>query len=299
MTKRKATKAKEIPAKKRRAAARTRTKGKNAKEAPKPRHVIFALEYLKDRNGRQAAIRAGYDPQYATQIAYQTLRRQDVQDVIAAKLKELEQQALLKADEVARQYLAMATVDVNEILQHQRGCCRFCWGTDHRYQRTRNEREEALRDWELHVAQVQRQVEKKIKDGEVDAEALQRVLGIAGIGVFDERGGIGWDPRRDPHPDCPECFGEGVGRVIITDTRDMSPAARMVYAGVKQTKDSIEVKLRDQDGAMEKYARHIGMFPNRLKLADPNNPNDPSKDTDIPAVAIISPKRPYEPPREE
>jgi hypothetical protein len=39
-------------------------------------------------------------------------------------------------------------------------------------------------------------------------------------------GGPGWDPRRAPHPDCPECFGEGVERVHVNDTRQLSRARR-------------------------------------------------------------------------
>ncbi|HSX21518.1 MAG TPA: terminase small subunit [Gaiellaceae bacterium] len=297
MTKRKATNEKDISAPKNRG-GRPRTRKIAPKPAAKARHEIFALEYLKDRVGRQAAIRAGYDPQYATVIASQLLRREDVQGLLKAKLAELEKSALLVADEVARKYLAMATADVSDIIRHERCCCRYCWGKGFRYQRTVSEMEQAVRDFQLLLAEHKKRLQKAIDAGATDKKAVDDVLGIAGIGIFDAAGGTGYDPRRDPNDKCPECFGEGVGRVVLADMRDLPPSARLIYAGVKQTKDSIEVKLRDQDGAMEKYARHIGMFPNRLSLANPKNPGDPSQDTEMRTVVIISPKRDYEPPKE-
>lgn len=42
------------------------------------RHARFVQEYLVDRNGAAAAIRAGYSPRTARQIAYEILTRPDV-----------------------------------------------------------------------------------------------------------------------------------------------------------------------------------------------------------------------------
>jgi phage terminase small subunit len=48
--------------------------------------------------------------------------------------------------------------------------------------------------------------------------------------------------------------------VHAADTRTLSPKAKLLYAGVKQTRDGFEIKMRDQDKAMENVAKHLGMF---------------------------------------
>ena len=77
-----------------------------------PRHARFVQEYLIDRNGAAAAIRAGYSPRTARQIAYEILTRPDVAEAVGqgeAKLAaeaELSRAATLKgfqeAIEIAR-----------------------------------------------------------------------------------------------------------------------------------------------------------------------------------------------------
>lgn len=70
----------------------------------------------------------------------------------------------------------------------------------------------------------------------------------------------------DPNPECRWCRGEGWGRVFLRDSRQLSPQARKLFAGVKQTKDGVEVKMRDQDAALVNIARHLGMFNDKLDL---------------------------------
>jgi phage terminase small subunit len=72
---------------------------------------------------------------------------------------------------------------------------------------------------------------------------------------------------KDPiDPNCPECHGDGVGHNVAADTRTLSPQARMLYAGVKQTKDGLEIKMHDQQKALENAARHLGMFTEKLTI---------------------------------
>ena len=42
------------------------------------------------------------------------------------------------------------------------------------------------------------------------------------------------------------------------------PASQVLYAGVKQTKDGLEIKMHDQQKALENVARHLGMFQDKL-----------------------------------
>ena len=68
------------------------------------------------------------------------------------------------------------------------------------------------------------------------------------------------DPSRDPNPDCGICRGEGSPHVHIADTSKLSPAAKLVYQGAKETKFGIEVMTADRMKALDNVARHLGMF---------------------------------------
>lgn len=64
----------------------------------------------------------------------------------------------------------------------------------------------------------------------------------------------------DPNPECKSCGGEGHNQPFFADTRKLKGGARLLYAGVKVTKEGIEVKTMDQMKALENVARHLGMF---------------------------------------
>ena len=40
----------------------------------------------------------------------------------------------------------------------------------------------------------------------------------------------------------------------------------MLYAGVKQTREGLEIKMHDQQKALENAARHLGMFQDKLEV---------------------------------
>jgi phage terminase small subunit len=52
----------------------------------------FVLEYIKDHNATQAAIRAGYSRRRASEIGYQLLRKTTVLEAIKALKSEIEEQ---------------------------------------------------------------------------------------------------------------------------------------------------------------------------------------------------------------
>lgn len=54
----------------------------------------FLEEYLKDRNGKQAAIRAGYSPKVAGSIAVKNLQN----PVIASKIREISARAIQRSE---------------------------------------------------------------------------------------------------------------------------------------------------------------------------------------------------------
>lgn len=206
------------------------------------------FEFVKDLNGTQAAIRAGFARDSAHVEAARLLQDPDVQAAVKALQDERARELKLEANEVLRHLVELAIADPNELIQHRRGCCRYCHGNLFGYQRTPAEME---RDRASHEAA---ELERQRKDP-------QRFQPR----VFDEAGGVGYDPRREPHEGCPECFGEGVERVHLADTRHLSGPARRLYAGVKQTKDGVQVLMRDQDKAIELIGRHLAMFKDKVE----------------------------------
>lgn len=79
-----------------------------------------------------------------------------------------------------------------------------------------------------------------------------------------------WDDgekHHAPNAACPRCWGRGSSRVIISDLKKLSDPALALLARVKQTRHGVEVELHDQLAALEKVARHLGMFNDKLTLA--------------------------------
>lgn len=72
--------------------------------------------------------------------------------------------------------------------------------------------------------------------------------------------------RADPRQDCDACGGEGHPNVMVKDTRNLSQQARSLYAGVKITKDGIEVKMHSKLDALEKVFKHLGLYAADKKL---------------------------------
>ena len=60
---------------------------------------------------------------------------------------------------------------------------------------------------------------------------------------------------------------EKKSRTTAEDTRYLSPAARSLYAGAKQTKDGIDVKLHDKSKHLELLMRHLGLLNDKLEVS--------------------------------
>lgn len=243
---------------------------KKAKAAPSngygilDNHYLFCQYLVADETGniRQAAIKAGFSPQSASQQASRALNNEKVKACIADLRKLRDERLQLQADDVLKRWVQIADADPNELIELRRRCCRYCYGTDHKYQRTPAEREAAYTGWD-----------KTTKAGDTRDP-------------FNEMGGLGFDARKDPHPECPECFGEGVVVVFPKDTRLLSEAARRLFAGVETTKDGLKIKLRDQDAALLNVGKHRGMLVNKHEHAGPNGGKIP---IEIVGVEIVPP----------
>ena len=213
-------------------------------EAPKaakpltPLEERFVQEYLIDLNATQAYLRA-YPGVKSTTAATEGSKHLVNPKIAAAIQKAKDERAErtgITADRALQEVWGILTADARELVEYRVGACRHCWGEDFGYQRTTRELE---RDRARH--------EQKVQKGEAE-------------GDFDEKGGDGFNANAAPNAECPECFGDGHGRVILKDTSKLSRQAVSLYAGVKQTKEGLEVKFHSKDGAAEKMFKHLGLY---------------------------------------
>jgi phage terminase small subunit len=200
----------------------------------------FVREYVKDWNATQAAIRAGYSEATAGVIGHENLNKPHIRTAIERRLAQIAAIAEVDAALVVRELLDVATADVRELVSVYRDCCRYCYGIEHRRQWTQGEYaaalDEALRD------------EKSPPSFE---------------------GGLGYLATREPHSDCPECFGRGIESVIVTDTRKLTGKTAKLYAGAQQTKDGVKALGRDQNAALMALGRYLGLFTERTEVSGP------------------------------
>lgn len=229
-------------------------KGKVTAKKKSPRVDVFIARYLVHMNGRRAAVEAGYSEHTARDIACELLAKPEVKEAVQRALDARIKRTEITQDKVLERFWDLATADPNELIEIRRICCRYCHGKGHRYQRTPREMQDDL---------------KKFERDKIQAEAIGQKFTVQ----FDALGGIGYDPRRDPNPDCPECFGQGEALPFVKDSRDLSPQARRLYAGVEVNQNGMKIKMRDQDGALLNVAKHLGMFPSKVVHGnDPDNP---------------------------
>lgn len=204
---------------------------------------IFVREYMVDWNATQAAIRAGYSVKSAPEISGQLLRKTHVRQAIETLASARARRLGIDAEELMRLWSSIVMTDANELSQFRRVCCPHCWGNEHQRQYTPEGLAEARRKHERERARM-----LKDSGGEVD------------IGEFPEYEDPWYDKRKEPHPDCPECFGEGRGETFFNDTRKLSPGARLLYGGVKEGRDGLEFIVMSKEKAMDNLARALGLF---------------------------------------
>lgn len=215
----------------------------NADKGLTPKQQRFVDEYMVDLNATQAAIRAGYSAHTAGEQGCQLLAKLNIQAAISIARKAQQERTGITADRVLTEIALVAFADARELVEVRKGCCRHCWGEGFKRQRTVGEMNAAVEQWR--------------KDGKDPAD-------------FDQEGGIGYNPHRPPHPDCPDCVGEGHARTVIKDTRSLTPAAVALYAGAKETKYGIEVLSHSKMDAVEKLAKHVGLYEkDNQQKADP------------------------------
>lgn len=203
----------------------------------------FVQEYCRHRNGTRAARDAGWPASWAHVAASMLLKEPEVQAMIAEQDALVAQEAKVEAADILREWLDVATADPSKLIHVRRVNCRYCWGKGFRYSWKSREYAEAC-------------------DAEIRAAAREK----REPQLPDCSGGLSFSRIAEPNPDCPECEGEGVEDVSVADLALLAGPERKLFAGVKVTKDGIEVKMRDQDKARDNLAKYLGLLVERREL---------------------------------
>lgn len=80
------------------------------------RQELFCLEYMKDLNATQAAIRAGYSEGSAGSIGFENLKKPEIQNRIAGLLEERNNAVKVDAQYVLKRLVEIDQMDVKDIL---------------------------------------------------------------------------------------------------------------------------------------------------------------------------------------
>lgn len=191
----------------------------------------FAEHVVNGESRTEAYRRSGYTGEGAVAwaAASRLLRNVKVSRYVHHLRNERQRRYAAELDDVIGQLTAIINADPNEIAQYRRVNCRYCWGSEHKYQ------------W--------RDISEQL--------AAERKAEADGAHPPDTSGGIGFVDNGDPNPECPRCNGEGVGEPFFADTRDLEGDARYLLQGVKLGKFGIEILTADKDSARKELARLI------------------------------------------
>lgn len=210
--------------------------------------------------------------------AYVLAKDKDVAMLLENLRAKSAEKVITQAADVAEEMLRMHAVDTTQIVQHRRLNCRYCNGTEHNYQ-WKNEAE-------FESASIAYELTKQTSVRTKAAKATKAK------GAPSDAGGYGFRFNAQPVPSCPNCFGEGIPDVFIADTRFLTPQQKRVIQGIKQGKEGIEVKFRDQDGALKAAGQMLGGFKSVVTLQNPDGsavtpPPTPQLPTDPLTAALV------------
>lgn len=204
---------------------------------------------------------AGY--RQARKAGYRLGQNVHVAGEIKRRIVERSQRLDVQVDDLVLEHLLVARADPNEVVQVRRNCCRFCYGNGFAYQMTQREYDAKRADYDRQVEAAQKAWEKRKDRKPSDQPPV--------FPEFDEMGGVGFDKRRAPNADCPECFGDGVEETVIADTRSLSAAGRALLRGVKRAKDgTVSVLLADKHSARVEAGKLLGHYAGKGEDAGPS-----------------------------
>lgn len=204
----------------------------------------FVEHYLRYRNATQAYKFASDKPDVAYQTAAtegaRLLRDERVQAAIRFGAKEAFRDTSASVGWLLQRFLDIATADPRELIGLKVGCCRYCHGDGFGYQWREREFLEAC--------------------DKAEAYNRDRKPGTPAEPLPDIAGGLAFNATLQPHPDCPQCHGEGVERFVPRDTDRLSDQALLLYGGVKVKRDGYEIVIADRSKALENVGKIMGAF---------------------------------------
>jgi len=222
-----------------------------------PKQDAFVLAYLETGNATEAYRRA-YDvrnmlPSTINNKSCLLLKQANIRERVEQARDQTYSAAAIDRAGVLALITEIATADASQLSEVQVRCCRHCWGVGYHYQ-WKNDAEFgfALAEAIDRNARKQSEWEKNrdlgMKQGPLELDPLPVDVG-----------GYGFDVTGSPNPECPKCLGEGHVKTIFKDTRKLRGAAKRLFAGVKVTKDGIEIKQRDQAHALSLLAKEFNI----------------------------------------
>lgn len=211
----------------------------------------FVEHYLRYRNATQAYKFACDKPDInyhtAASEGGKLLRDERVQEAIRVGAKEAFKGTSASVGWLLQRFLDIATADPRELIGLKVGACRYCHGEGFGYQWREREYAEALEEAER---------EARLTPGHR----------AAAVRFPDIAGGFGYNATRPPHPDCPQCHGEGVERAVPRDTDNLSDQALLLFGGVKvKPGGGYEIIIADRQKALENVGRIMGAFTDKVQ----------------------------------
>lgn len=205
----------------------------------------FVAAYAIEANATKAATRAGFSPATSYSIGHALLKDVEIVEAIRVERERLMAKVNMDAEEVLRQWVMIATADPAKITRTRYLNCRHCWGVGNEYQWS-------AREYAAACDQALAAVDSRGRPCPQPPPSCS--------------GGFGWKFNEAPNPECPECQGEGKPNHWVCDMDTLEPAERRLIAGVKSTKDGIEVKMRDQTDAVLQISKYLGMITEKREL---------------------------------
>jgi len=95
-----------------------------------PKEQAFVREYVKDFNGKKAAIRAGYSAKTAESKASQLLRKVNVQNALQSILQRAEEKAELKLEDLQRHLQKIIEAKVTDFVHFNESGVSFVKNSD-------------------------------------------------------------------------------------------------------------------------------------------------------------------------
>lgn len=160
--------------------------------------------------------------------------------------------------------------DRREVINHVRRCCRCCHGINHQHQWV---------DEMEYATQLEVVMQHNAPLEQLDPRRKP---------VPHDEGGYGFDPHREPDVTCTsaDCMGDGFGKTVISDTTKLEGAAALIYEGVKETAQGIEIKLADRNADIAQLAKLLGWSIDKVEGSLNNSPGSlPDEAYNIPSTS--------------